>query len=181
MKVARLIMLAAAALAAVALVAGGGTAAVSGKRLVGSAHGTSHWTILDMFGLQRVEVGPFTFHAKLYSDGALYGRYSFRDWEDGTVFTIAGRITCATFRGNRAWFGGVVERTNDPSIAGFEMWFQVADNESSGGADVSTLLGLSAVPDSALDYCNAAPDPRFPWLLERGDIVVRSVGPEATS
>ena len=64
MKVARLIMLAAAALAAAALVAGGGTAAVTGKRVIGSAHGTSHWTILNMFGLQRVGVGPFTFPSR---------------------------------------------------------------------------------------------------------------------
>jgi len=163
-----------ALLAAGALVlagsAGGDAAAVA------SAQGNASFTLHNVFGLQTLELQKFSFNARRKADGRVTGRYDYRDVEDGAPFDASGPITCLTVQGNHAWLGGVVADTNDPTVAGDEMWFQVIDN---GGPknpplDVTTLIGVSAVAGSARAYCDAAPAPRFPWLDTGGHITVRS-------
>jgi len=112
----------------------------------------------------------------VHADGSVHGRYNYRSTEDGTPFNVRGSITCAVIRGTRAWFGGIVENSTPDSYEGQEMWFQVADNGEPGAdssPDMTTLVGVSEVPGSAQDYCDRAPNPRFPWFTERGNIQVR--------
>ena len=166
-----------AMIAVAALAAGGTAASASDSGVVASASGASFVTIEDFFGLELIEVGPFTFNAEVHADGSVHGRYNYRSTEDGAPFHVRGSITCAVISGNRAWLGGIVEKSTPDSYEGQEMWFQVADHGEPGAddsPDITTLVGVSEVPGSAQDYCDRAPEPRFPWFIERGNIQVRS-------
>lgn len=112
------------AIIAAAALAAGGTAAAGGTSVVASASGASFVTIEDFFGLQLIDVGPFTFNAQVHADGSVHGRYNYRSSEDGTPFNVQGSITCAVIRANRAWLGGIVEKSTPESYEGQEMWFQ---------------------------------------------------------
>lgn len=141
-----------------------------------SASGASHFTLHDVFGLQTLVLQSFTFAAGLQADGSVVGRYSYRDLEDGVPFDASGPVTCMVVIGSHAWLGGVIDASNDPSYVGQESWFQVIDNGEGAQAppDITTLLGVSPVPGSAQAYCDAHPNPRFPWPVEDGNIQVRS-------
>lgn len=146
-----------------------------GNRVVASANGASFLTLENQFGIGVIDVGPFTFEAMVHADGSVDGRYDYRSLEDGVPFDLRGPLTCVVIRGNRAWLGGIVEKADPESIEGQEMWFQVADHGEPGkNADVTTLVGVSEVPGSAQDYCDRAPEPRFPFVIDRGNIQVRS-------
>jgi hypothetical protein len=162
-------LLVAAALALTAS-AGGDAAGVA------TAQGNASFTLHDVFGLQTLELRKFSFNARRKADGRVTGRFDYHDVEDGAPFDAAGPLTCLTVQGNHAWLGGRVDTTNDPTVAGNEMWFQVIDN---GGPrnpplDITTLIGVSPVAGSAQAYCDTAPAPRFPWPVTDGHITVRS-------
>jgi hypothetical protein len=171
MRKARILVLAGllvASLAASAPAAGGGPVAAS-------ANGGSVLDIHNMFGLELIEVQPFSFTAELYADGTVSGEYLYRTVDDGVPFLARGPITCAVIDGNRGWFGGLIENSSDPSLNGLDMWFQVADNTEPGAdetPDMTTLIGVGG-PGEAQGYCDGAPEPRFPFFLEHGDIQVR--------
>ena len=140
-----------------------------------SASGSSHFTLHDVFGLKTLDLKKFTFEAKLEADGSVDGHYLYRDLEDGVPFEASGPITCLVVKGNHAWLGGLIDESNDPTYVGQDSWFQVIDN--GGGRhsppDITTLLGVSPVAGTAQDYCNRAPNPRFPWPVTHGHIEVR--------
>jgi hypothetical protein len=162
-------LLAAAALALAGAAGGGGA-------VVASAQGNASFTLHDVFGLQTLELKKFSFEARRKADGHVIGRYDYRDVEDGAPFDASGPITCLTVQGNHAWLGGLVASSNDPTVAGDEMWFQVIDNGAPRNPplDVTTLIGVSPVAGSAQAYCDAAAPPRFPWPDTDGHITVRS-------
>jgi hypothetical protein len=153
----------------------GGTSAYGNESTAASASGASHFTLHDVFGLQTLVLQSFTFRAALLADGSVAGQYSYRDIEDGVPFDASGPVTCFVVHGNHAWVGGTIEASNDPAYVGQESWFQVIDNGEGAQAppDITTLLGTSPVPDSAQAYCDAAPNPRFPWPVADGNIQVR--------
>lgn len=161
---------------AAALAAGAGPAGADGTRVVASASGGSVFDIHDMFGLELIEVQPFTFTAQVHADGSVSGEYLFRTIDDGVPFLARGPLTCAVIEGNRAWLGGLIEKSSDPSLEGLEMWFQVSDNGEPGAdasPDMTTLIGAGG-PGTAQDYCDRAPEPMFPFFLEDGNVQVRA-------
>lgn len=161
---------------AAVLAAGAGPAGADGGRVVASASGGSVFDIHDMFGFELIEVQPFTFTAQVHEDGRVSGQYLYRTVDDGVPFLARGPLTCAVIEGNRAWLGGLIEKSSDPSLEGLEMWFQVADNGEPGAdesPDMTTLIGAGG-PGTAQDYCDRAPEPTFPFFLEHGNIQVRS-------
>lgn len=165
----------AAALFVVGLALATGAAAYAHGSTAASASGASHLTLHDVFGLQTLELKSFTFNAKLETDGSVSGHYEYRDVEDGVPFDAAGPVTCLVVHGNHAWVGGTIAASNDPTYVGQDSWFQVIDNGEGAKAppDITTLLGTSDVPGTAQAYCDAAPNPRFPWNVQHGNIQVR--------
>jgi hypothetical protein len=165
----------AAALLTAGLALATGAAAYGHGATAASAGGASHLTLHDVFGLQTLELKSFTFEAKLGTDGSVTGHYDYRDVEDGVPFDASGPVTCLVVHGNHAWLGGTITASNDPTYVGQYSWFQVLDNGEGANApsDITTLLGASDVPGTAQAYCDAAPNPRFPWPVQDGNIQVR--------
>jgi len=163
------------ALAALCVALATGTAAYGDGSTAASASGASHLTLHDVFGLQTLVLQTFTFEANLQTDGSVSGQYHYRDLEDGVPFDASGPVTCFVVHGNHAWLGGTITASNDPTYVGQDSWFQVIDNGEGANAppDITTLLGASDVPGTAQAYCDAAPNPRFPWPVEDGNIQVR--------
>ena len=162
---------------ALAVLTLGGAAAAThaGGGVVASASGSSKLTILDMFGFDVIEVRDSSFEAQLEADGSVLGRYNYITVDDGQPFFARGRLTCLVVDGNRAWLGGLIDSSSDPTAEGLEMWFQVADNGEPGAdetPDLTTLIGAGG-PGTAQDYCDRAPEPTFPFFLEHGNIQVR--------
>jgi hypothetical protein len=165
----------AAALLAAGLALATGAAAYAQGSTEASASGASHLTLHDVFGLQTLVLKSFTFEAKQETDGSVGGHYSYSDVEDGVPFDASGPVTCFVVHGNHAWLGGTITASNGPSYVGQDSWFQVIDNGEGANAqpDITTLLGTSDVPGTAQAYCDSAPNPRFPWPVEQGNIQVR--------
>jgi hypothetical protein len=166
----------AAALITAGLALATGAAAYGNGSTAASASGASHLTLHDVFGLQTLVLQTFTFEAKLQADGSVSGQYHYRDLEDGVPFDASGPITCLVVHGNHAWLGGTITASNDPSYVGQDSWFQVIDNGEGANdpSDVTTLLGASDVAGTAQAYCDASPNPHFPWPVQLGNIQVRS-------
>jgi hypothetical protein len=72
------------------LLGGGATASADSGPVVASASGGSVFDIHDMFGLELIEVQPFTFTAQLYADGSVRGEYLYRTVDDGVPFLACG-------------------------------------------------------------------------------------------
>jgi len=162
-------ILAAALTIAAAPSAGGG-----GNGVVASASGG--------YGFSGTAVGstfvihPFTFNVQVTSDGSVTGHYNYRQFRDGVELTVKGSLTCAVIVGNRAWVGGIIEQSSRESLVGLDMWFQVQDNGEPGSdetPDMSTTLGAGD-PGTGQQYCDDAPEPRFPFFVTEGNIQVRS-------
>jgi len=116
----------------------------------------------------------FIYEAWKDADGAVFGSYYY--WQQSINLTVWGPVTCINVVGNHAWMAGNVEGVSgNPDFAdlvGTESWWQVFDNTYYGMPDVSTGLGAAAAP-AGTDWCNDMPDPRFPWDLMNGNLVVR--------
>jgi hypothetical protein len=122
------------------------------------------------------DVHPFTFTVQVMADGSAKGHYNYTQVRDGNELFVKGSLTCAVIVGNRAWVGGIIEKSSRASLVGLDMWFQVQDNGepgSDGSPDMSTTIGAGG-PGMGQQYCDDAPDPRFPFFLDQGNIQVRS-------
>jgi hypothetical protein len=115
--------------------------------------------IRDTYKYEAWRTGPFA---------AVQGRFHHHtDLTNGNA-NLQGDVLCFTIIGNRARIGGVVTRSNNPSIpVGSELTWSVADNTESRKGDprdtASPLLGADAeaycafglpYPESALDKNN---------------------------
>jgi hypothetical protein len=69
----------------------------------------------------------------------------------------------------------VIEDSSRASLIGLDMWFQAKDNGegATDSADMSSTIGAGG-PGTAQQYCDDAPEVRFPFLLEQGNLQVRS-------
>lgn len=116
----------------------------------------------------------FIYDAWKEEDGSVHGTY--RYWQASIDVIAWGSVTCLNVIGNHAWFAGSVEgMTGNQEFAwlvGSESWWQSFDNSYWGMPDVSTGLGAAEAP-AGTDWCNDMPDPRFPWDLLTGNLVVR--------
>lgn len=143
--------------------------------VVASASGNSQFEIRDMFGFDLIDVRVFAFNVKRQADGTVSGHYEHHSIDDGNPFFVRGPLTCLNVSGNRAWVGGIIADSSEPSLVGLEMWFQVQDNGEGNQAnlDWTTLIGASPVEGSAQEYCDDAPEVNFPFDIEHGNIQVR--------
>jgi hypothetical protein len=158
--------------AALALLAGASATAGADEGVVASASGGYSFGGPLLGGF--IEVHPFAWNVQLRADGSVHGHYQYTQVRDGVELMVRGSLTCATIEGNQVWVGGVIEDSSRESLIGLDMWFQAQDNGDPGsGADMSSTIG--AGPDGAgQQYCDDAPVVRFPFLIEDGNLQVRS-------
>jgi hypothetical protein len=157
-----------------ALVASVAPSAVGGNGVVASASGGYGFS--GTAAGSTFDVHPFTFDVQVMADGSVKGHFNYTQLRDGNELSTKGSLTCAVIVGNRAWVGGIIEKSSRASLVGLDMWFQVQDNGepgSDGTPDMSTTIGAGG-PGTGQQYCDDAPDPLFPFFLDQGNIQVRS-------
>lgn len=160
-------------LAAGALTLGAASSAGAEDGVVASASGgygfsgTAAGSVFD--------VHPFTWNVQLHDDGSVHGRFNYTQVRDGVELSAKGSLTCAVIIGNQVWVGGIIENSSRASLVGLDMWFQAQDNGEGANdpPDMSSTLGASG-PGTGQQYCDDHPVVRFPFLVERGNLQVRS-------
>lgn len=161
-----------------------------------TANGSYHFTVPADFngGIFGIEIdNDVSFTVRQASDGTVDGRFRYVQSAGGEDFIFSGRVTCfqrydtpvlAGFPGipamlaNRAKWGGLIERSNDPTIpVGRFIWFQSIDNNGDPAAPHPDLSTLSGFGDEAANeaFCASAnvPNSNFgPHPVGSGQIVV---------
>ncbi len=134
-----------AVLAAAALLTSVGAAAGEGKGVAASASGG--YSMSGKAAGSTFVIHPFTFNVRIYADGSVSGRFNYTQVRDGVELNAKGSLDCAVIEGNRAWVGGVIEKSSRETLVGLDMWFQVQDNGEPGSdetPDMSSTLGAGA-------------------------------------
>jgi hypothetical protein len=122
---------------------------------------------------------PFYFDAMKWVDGSAGGQFEI--YRPDTKFVYRGMVTCMAVDTvtNRAWVGGIVTYSNDPSELtqpGDDVWFRVVDyGWSSVKPDRSTVYGFKGAAgfDTSDQYCAGRPwpdDDARTWPVKRGAI-----------
>ena len=136
-----------------------------------------------------------TFHARRDAEGNVSGSWNYEQTDFGTAgipYRYQGSVTCfhvydtpvlqgfpdiPAMTGNRAKWGGPIERTNDPTVpVGTFAWFNSIDNGEGANSppDLSSIFGLG---DEAANeaFCNSdrVPNPNFGPHPVQGNIQVR--------
>jgi hypothetical protein len=121
------------------------------------------------------EIHPFTWNVQLHEDGSVHGEFNYTQVRDGVELSARGSLTCAVFIGNRVWVGGIIEDSSRASLVGLDMWFQAQDNGEgeNDSPDMSSTLGAGG-PGTGQLYCDDHPEVLFPFLVEQGNLQVRS-------
>jgi hypothetical protein len=124
----------------------------------------------------------FAFAAVRHRDGSVSGR--FHQHQPFFGFTYGGEVTCFAVDevNNRAWVGGVLTHSDDPSAVtevGDDVWFRVLDTgQAAAEPDRSTFFGFEQPPPGIVtseEYCQLRiwPDGNArAWPVERGNIVI---------
>jgi hypothetical protein len=149
--------------------------AANGGGVLESTTGSGHFTG------SNGEIVSFAHNAVKHADGTVTGNYVIH--LRSLDATFRGPVTCLAVVGNHAWAGGIAEEvtSDNPNLAaleGQEMWFQVIDNGEGANdpPDITTSIGVTPVggpAGQAQAYCDAMPQPRFPLVVEKGNIQVR--------
>jgi hypothetical protein len=161
-------------IAALALAAGASASAGADEGVVASASGGYSFGGPLLAGF--IEVHPFTWNVTVKADGTVHGHYQYTQVRDGVELMVRGSLTCAVIEGNQVWVGGVIEDSSRPSLIGLDMWFQAQDNGEPGSGetpDMSSTIGAAPAP-AGQQYCDDAPPVRFPFLIQEGNLQVRS-------
>jgi hypothetical protein len=127
----------------------------------------------SVFGV-TVQQDPLRYSAALRSDGSVQGEWSYRYYEGGVLTTFSGPVTCLTVQGNRAWVGGPITRSSDPTQVGSGAWWQVADNGTGRHPvvpDQTTFAGIGTMQQTT-DYCATAPAPKHIFDVQLGGVQV---------
>ncbi len=121
------------------------------------------------------DVHPFTWNVQVHEAGGVHGRFNYTQVRDGVELSAKGSLTCAVIIGNQVWVGGIIEDSSRASLVGLNMWFQAQDNGEGANdpPDMSSTLGAGG-PGTGQQYCDDHPEVRFPFLVERGNLQVRS-------
>ena len=171
-----------AASAVAAVIAGGGLAGAASASVSRSADDTvvasvdgSTYVLLgpSVFGV-TVQQDPLAYHAFELSDGSVHGQWRYDLWQAGQETTFSGNVTCMTVSGNRAWIGGPVTGSSDPTQIGMGAWWQVADNGAGAHPvipDRTTFVGIGTMAQT-LAYCANAPAPHFIFDVQVGGVQV---------
>lgn len=157
----------ASASASITAVAGHGPVVA---RVVGSTH-----ILLGpaTFGV-TVQQDPLAYEATLFADGTVAGQWRYEYYESGAHLSFSGRVTCLAVQGTRAWVGGDIDTTTDPTSVGLGAWWQVADLGSGRHPvvpDRTTFAGIGTL-QATQAYCDNRPDPHFIFDVQSGGVVV---------
>ena len=129
----------------------------------------------SVFGV-TVQQDPLAYSAVKLADGTVHGHWSYDYYEAGVETTFSGRISCLTVRGNRAWVGGPITQSSDPSQIGSGGWWQIADNGTGRHPvipDRTTFVGIGTLAQTQA-YCDTAPEPRFIFDVQQGGVRVNA-------
>lgn len=141
---------------------------------VASATGSGRM-VLEVFGFTIPQV--LGFNARQYEDGSVSGHINYRQTFEGETFHFVATVTCMeVYDGNRVKFGGLLTRSDDPTVpVGTYMWFHSIDNGEGAGSppDLSTGSGFGTEAENEA-FC-ASPAPPNPIFLAEvsGNIQVR--------
>ena len=177
----------AAALCAAAVMAVGGVASAAaaparhGVSVTGQADSVTaqvdgHTYVLlgpSVFGV-TVQQDPLAYRAVKLADGTVRGWWRYDYWEAGQETTFSGPVTCLSVTGNRAWVGGPVTASSDPTQVGLGAWWQVADNGAGRHPvmpDRTTFVGIGTIAQT-IAYCNDEPAPHFIFDVQLGGVSV---------
>ena len=130
----------------------------------------------SVFGV-TVQQDPLEYHAALFADGTVRGTWRYDYWEAGKETTFSGRVTCLSVSGNRAWIGGPITQSSDPTQVGQGAWWQVADNGEGRHPvtpDRTTFAGIGTMTQTT-DYCAAEPEPHFIFDVQLGGVSVENL------
>jgi hypothetical protein len=121
-----IVPLLAALAAAAALVAQPATSA--GNGVVASATGSGHASGAPVGG----ELRTFTFTVRKYGGGSVTGQMQVNNHAQDRF--SHSTLDCLVVTGNRAYFGGTIDSSNDPTLVGTPFAVEVRDNGEGGGA-----------------------------------------------
>ncbi len=172
----------AAAVAAATIMAGTGVASAA----AGTARHGDHSPVLGrvdgdtyvllgpgVFGV-TVQQDPLAYEAAKLSDGTVSGHWRYDYWQAGQETTFSGPVTCLSISGNRAWVGGPITKSSDPTQVGMGAWWQVADNGTGRHPvipDRTTFVGIGTMAQT-LSYCANEPAPHFIFDVQLGGVQV---------
>jgi hypothetical protein len=167
-----------AAIMALTGVASAAAAPAAGARLggavVASVYGRTYVLLgPSIFGV-TVQQDPLTYHVVKLADGTVHGGWRYDYWQSGQQTTFSGPVTCMSVNGNRAWIGGPVTASSDPTQVGQGAWWQVADNGTGRHPvvpDRTTFVGFGTMQQT-IDYCNGEPGPHFIFDVQLGGVRV---------
>jgi hypothetical protein len=129
----------------------------------------------SVFGV-TVQQDPLEYRATNLVDGTVRGSWRYDYWEAGQQTTFSGTVTCLSVSGNRAWVGGQVTKSSDPTQVGAGAWWQIADNGAGRHPvtpDRTTFVGFGTT-EQTLAYCAGEPDPHFIFDVQLGGVRVGS-------
>jgi hypothetical protein len=118
----------------------------------------------SVFGV-TVQQDPLAYHAVKLADGTVRGWWRYDSWQ-------AGPVTCLSVSGNRAWAGGPITASSDPTQLGMGAWWQAADNGTGRHPvipDRTTFTGIGTMAQ-IIAYCNDQPAPHFIFDVQLGGV-----------
>ena len=130
----------------------------------------------SVFGV-TVQQDPLAYHAIKLADGAVRGTWRYDYWQAGQETTFSGPVRCLSVSGNRAWVGGPITDSSDPTQVGMGAWWQVADNGTGRHPvipDRTTFVGIGTMAQTTA-YCNGQPAPHFIFDVQVGGISVKDL------
>jgi hypothetical protein len=180
----RMRWMAALVLAATAVSTSGAAAAASpahhaaGPGIAGRVTGDTYVLLgPDVFGV-TVQQDPLAYDATKFADGTVRGHWRYDYWEAGQETTFSGPVTCLSVSGNRAWIGGPISESSDPTQVGMGAWWQIADNGAGRHPvipDRTTFVGIGTMAQT-LAYCATEPAPHFIFDVQLGGVRVEDTG-----
>jgi hypothetical protein len=151
-------------------------------RIVATVAGSTHVLLgPGTFGV-TVQQDPLAYEAVLFADGTVQGHWRYDYYESGAHLMFSGPVSCMAVQGNRAWIGGPIAKTTDPTSVGLGAWWQVADLGSGRHPvvpDRTTFAGIGTL-DATQAYCDGRPDPHFIFDVQSGGVVVRDLQSQAS-
>jgi hypothetical protein len=174
----------AAAVCSAAIMAAGGAASATAapvrhdNPVTASIDGRTHVLLgPSVFGV-TVQQDPLAYHATKLADDTVRGWWHYDYWQAGQETTFGGPVTCLSVSGNRAWVGGQITQSSDPTQVGVGAWWQVADNGTGRHPvipDRTTFVGFGTMSQT-IAYCNQEPDPHFIFDVQLGGVRVQKLG-----
>jgi hypothetical protein len=159
---------------AAASAAAPGAGARHGGAVVARVYGRTYVLLgPSVFGV-TVQQDPLTYHVVVLADGSVHGRWRYDYWQSGQQTTFSGPVTCMSVSGNRAWVGGPVTASSDPTQVGQGAWWQVADNGTGRHPvvpDQTTFVGFGTMAQT-IAYCDGEPAPHFIFDVQLGGVQV---------